>query len=870
MMGNKRIVAAVLCIGLLIGAIAIALQPSGGPAPAWPAAADDFPERAETASASGEAAIVAAAASTVSADDRATPNAEEEIAALAAMEPVAENETLKLFIKRETAEIAVKDKRDGYVWFSNPVGHGGDPIASPLYKSELSSQLLLTYYNEKGQTYSFNSFDDSVNKQQFDVQATDRGVKVVYRFGNVPAKTDNIPALIGKERFEQRILNKLADDEARKQVTYKYRFNKEKQVYEVRKLQDNVAAELSALLASAGYTKEDADEDNAANGAAKQEEGDEARFTIPVVYSLEGEHLVVAIPAKEVEFKPSYPLASVQVLKYFGAPDGSQEGYLFVPDGSGALIRLNNQKLNDEPYRMPVYGEDGTFDVKERIVTSETTRLPVFGLKRGDRAFIGIMEQGEALASVMADIGGRFVSYNSVNGSFQFTAMDFYTLSSGTKTSSVPMFQKEAYRGDIRVRYAFLSGRSANYVGMAGVYRNYLISKLKLAKLAPKGDSPFILELAGAFRKRQSFLGIPYESTESLTTYAEAIQLLAMLKEQGIESVALRYVGWFNGGIRHSSPESISVDRALGGKSGFNKLIEYAARNGIRLYPDAAFLEQYKGSGGSAIFLDRRKAGIYEYDPVTYMKDTSRFSHYVLSPVELPGKIDGFLDDYAKFGIGGLSLRDLGSVVNSDFDPSSPVDRQKALETIVRETGKLRKAAGSLMVSGGNAYALPYADIVVHAPTASSSMNITDEDVPFYQIALHGYVEMAGEPFNMDRYENPRISMLKALETGSNVHYQWFYGPSSAVKDTDFNGLYALHYEDWFDEAAALYKEANPVLAKVRGQIITGHRKLADQVTETTFENGVTVIVNYGKTPVQANGMEIGAESFRVGGERSK
>ncbi|WP_373229828.1 DUF5696 domain-containing protein [Cohnella sp.] len=793
-----------------------------------------------------------------------------EQSAFASMELAAENETLMLHIKRETAEIAVKDKRDGYIWFSNPVGRVDDPIASPLYKSELSSQVLLSYYNEKGQIYSFNSYDDSVKKNQFDMQLMDQGAKVVYRFGHVSANTEIIPAVISKERLEQRILNNLKDEKDRKQVLYKYRFNEEKQVYEVRKLQDNVAAELAGLLASAGYTKEDAAEDNKENGMTSQESEDSAEFTVPVEYMLDGEHLVVSIPAKEVKYTPAFPLASIQVLKYFGAADDKKEGYIFVPDGSGAIIKLNNQKLNAEPYRLPVYGQDGTFDVKERILTNEPTRLPVFGLKQNDHAFLGIMENGEALASVSADIGGRYVSYNNVSGSFRFVAMDLYTLSSGSKTSSVPMFQAKAYQGDIRIRYAFLSGRSADYVGMAGTYRNYLIGKYKLGKLEHAEDSPFVLELEGAFKNRKSFLGIPYSSTESLTSYDEAVKLLTMLKEHGISNVSLRYVGWFNGGIRHDSPGEIDIEGALGGKKGFRRLIDYTALNGISLYPDAAFLKKYKGASGSANFLDRRKAGIYEYDSVTYMRDTTRFSHYVMSASKLPGVVDGFLADYAKLGISGVSLRDMGDEVNSDFDPTTPVNRQEALEAIVKETSKLKKQVGSLMVNGGNAYLLPYASAVINAPTVSSAMNITDGDVPFYQIALHGYVDLAGAPFNMDRYQNPRVSMLKALETGSNIYYQWFYSPSSTVKDTAFNSLYALHYQDWFDEAIKLYQEGNAILKDVRDQTITGHRKLADQVVETTFENGISIFVNYNKTAVQIDGMKVDAESFRVGGEPTK
>ncbi len=885
MNGKNKALAIAVCAALAAGGSIVgwggdrageqaqAGAPAKAAAASGPAAAKSGPPASGAqAAAGGQTALAAGtvrAMGAVLAPSAANSAAERSL--LGGMERIAENDALVLYVHRAGAGIAVQQKRGGYVWFSNPAEGASDPVASPLYKAELQSQLILTYYNGKGQLSRYNSYTDSVQKGQFDISAIDGGVRVVYRFGNQPAAAwSNIPSVIGKERFEQAILSKLADDEARKQVAYKYRLNNEKQVYEVRKLQDNVAAELSALLDSAGYTAEDAERDNAENGAGRQETEDQAQFAVPVEYALDGAYLTVAVKGGELESNPSFPLASLQVLPYFGAADGGREGYMLVPDGSGALIRLNNGKLSAEPYQMPVYGEDGTFDVRERFLSNEKARLPVFGLKTGGQAFIGMMEDGAAMGSVLADIGGRYTSYNSVNGSFRFTAMDFYTLSSGSKSSSVPMFQTPSYQGDVRLRYAFLSDEAADYAGMAGAYRDYFVAKHKLEPLAPGENAPFVLELEGAFQRRSSFLGIPYDSTEALTTYGQAIELLELLRAGGVENISLRYVGWFNGGIRHASPDDIGLVGALGGKKGFRKLAEYASDRDVRLYPDVAFLRKYKGSGGSADFLDRRKAAIYEYDPVTYRKLGSRFSHYVLSASRLPDVVRGFLSDYAKLGASGVSLRDMGDEVNSDFDPSAPIAREQALETIAEETGKLKERTGSIMVSGGNAYTLPYADIVVNAPTSSSGMNLTDEDVPFYQIALHGYVELAGAPFNADRGQNPRRSMLKALETGSNVFYQWFYGPSSAVKDTRYNGLYALHYRDWLDEAIALYKEADAVLKQVRDQPITGHRKLSADVTETTFGNGMTVIVNHGGADAQAGGLTIPAESYRIGGEASR
>lgn len=864
---RKKQAAGFLCVLLLTAAV-------------W-GAADSVPPRKEAEASGAPTSETAAAKSAAPQTDpaghsampalsrhaQAAPNTPQELAALETMEVAAENERLKLFVNRETAEIAVQEKDNGYVWFSNPPGRNEDPKASPLYKSELSAQVLLTYYNDKGQVNAFNSFDDSVAKQQFKLTQVENGIRVDYRIGNVKQSFPNIPKVIGKERFEQDILANIQDPDQRDDIKYKFRFDEKKQVYEVRKLQDYVAEEVSAVLEAAGYTAEDAAADNQANGAGGEAASEEPEFAVPVVYALDGDSLVVSVPAKELKANKSFPIASLQLLKFFGAADTGKQGYIFVPDGSGALIHLNNQKLHAEGYDLPIYGNDGAFDVKEKIQTNEASRLPVFGLKQNDHAVVGIIEDGEAGASVAADISGRNDSYNTVGAKFQVTAMDYYTLSSGTKTSAVPMFQTGKYEGNLQVRYAFLSGDDADYTGMAAAYRTYLEGKYGLKPLQASSGSPFVLELEGAFRKQKSMLGIPYRSTETLTTFEEAQTIVGELKAAGVENIDLRFVGWFNGGIRHGSPDDVEVTGALGGKKGLLKLSEDMKQNGFRFYPDAAFVEKYKGGKGAATLLDRSKAEVFAYNPVTHAKDASKFSHYLLSPRQLPKQVDGFLADYAKLGVPGLSLRDLGREVHSDFDPAHPVSRQDSLKASVQAMELLKNKTGSLMVEGGNAYSLPYADVIVDAPERSSRLNITDEEIPFFQIALHGYFDIAGAPYNMGGLQNPRLSMLKSLETGSAVYYQWFASDASKVKDTDYNHLYALNYKDWIGEAAELYKESNQVLAKVRNQVITGHSTLAPGVVRTTYANGLTVTINYNRAAVAVDGLQLQPQSYHVGGE---
>ncbi|WP_195576380.1 DUF5696 domain-containing protein [Paenibacillus sp. 1001270B_150601_E10] len=791
-------------------------------------------------------------------------NSDKERQALLTMEQVAENDDLKLYLNRSTAEIAVVDKKNSYTWFSNPQERSNDTLAAPLYQAELASQLIVNYYSENGQLNRMNSYDESVAKQQIQIESIENGVQVTYTFGDASDARGIIPQTIHKEQMEAKILSKLPDEDAKKRWLSRYRLDEETGIYRVRQLQDYIAEEMAELLKSIGYTEEDALADEGEAAAEQTDVKQKPEFQVALQYKLDGDQLVAIVPSDKVSYKTSFPLASIDVLPFFGAAGTDAKGYMIVPDGSGALIHLNSEKLNAEPYVMPVYGPDDMFKAEEQWQINEKTRMPIFGMKQDDRAFIGMIEDGDGLATILADISGRNHSFNSISSRYRILAMDRYTLTSGTKSSSVPMLEKKGYEGELRIRYSFLSGDEANYVGMADVYRDYL-TKIFGWKPVEGTSAPFVLELLGSFPKQKSFLGIPYTSNEALTTFDQAQTIAAMLKDAGVDDLAMRYVGWFNDGIRHESPKSVSVDRVLGGKKDWMALSIFADKENISLYADVALMEQYETSKHASYYLMQSKARKYEYDPVMNMENKSGFSYTLLSPAKLGDVTTAFVTRLKKLGTDGVSLRDLGDTLYSDFNPSQMITRQDALRTAKETALSIQQSGERVMVNGGNVYVLPAADLVVNAPTMSSRANLSDEDVPFYQIVLHGFVDLAGQPFNQGSMVDVRTSMLKAAETGMSVYYSWFYADPSAVKNTEYDSYMSQSYATWKDEAIKQYKELSELHQATRGQLITGHGKLSDGVTWTEYENNVAVIVNYTNDVVQVKGHQIEPMSFLVG-----
>lgn len=653
--------------------------------------------------------------------------------------------------------------------------------------------------------------------------------------------------------------------------------------YLMKKVARFILGDVQKIVIETDYTPIEAGEDHLMNNLDPVLPNLEI-FSVPLEYILDGPNLLVRIPAKEIEYpidvedqvgeKHTFPLLKISVLEYFGAADTEKNGYMFVPDGAGALIYLNNERLFATAYNKPVYGRDNALDVlKEKRTYSETIRLPVFGLKQDDQAIFAIIEEGASLAAIRADISGRIDNYNRIYA--EFTPLPSgevsYDLGDEIGDGRLPVYQAKMYQGDFVIRYAFLSGDDANYVGMANCYRRYLINRYQLSRVNSRENVPFYLELIGAIDKREPVLGIARDVIHPLTSFQQAQVIVQDLMDYGIDNIRLKYSGWLNGGVNHHYPNDVSVEKALGGIEDFQELIDFMNSQGYELYPSVGFLNVYRNTlfnnfnprRDGARLLNGLTAKVYKHQLDTFEMNSQQY-YYVLSPRSLNKLTRSFLTDYQKFNLANISLFDMASQVNSDLidDIERVVDREESLgitEDIFKE---MKNKNMKIIVDCGNAYAIPYVDSIINLPNRSSMLSITDEEIPFYQMVVHGLIDFAGPPINL--MSNRQAALLKILETGGYPYFIGSYKQSFEVKNTEFEHLYALHYGDWIKLAADIYQTANNILKNVQDQRIIDHKILANNVYQTTYENGKSIIVNYNKQSVNVYDQKIDAESFIV------
>ena len=828
---------------------------------------------------------------------------------LETMTELANNGTLALYGLERTGEIAVKDLRSEEVVFSNPIDVGMQENVSPDEMNLLYSQIVLEYYSQRaaaGTAYSFRDAAGQNYKQIFfETTGVENGVAVRMTLGRLDQQM-LVPLVMPFERMEfilafyqeridgnagetdedaaqlkadKRALTRIGafytkqikdelTETKRKQLIEEYPSLEFHDLYTRRRIMaGKEQAELEGYLVAAGYTRAMMEEDNAFLNVSA-DESNFPLFDITIIYRLEGGEFVVEIPADQIQFdETSYILNKIHVLPYFGTKSRSEGGYMFVPDGSGALIEFNDSIVRWRQNKLTgmVYGEDISIDLSLFNGKRKQYSMPVYGIASGESALFSVIEKGDALAEITASTDRAMNPYNAVYSIFTYQTIDKYQDS--VSDASTTRFDQTRYKGAYNQRYFFLDGDNANYAGMANVYRQYLID-MGVLKKNGKTSPSLLVELLGSTRVDDKFLIFDAERKAPLTTFSQAQEIIRDIKDNGIDNLRIRYQGWANGGLEHTVFNKAIPQSELGGSKGLKSLVEFAAECGVPVYPEVNFLyfyrdgvfDGYSPTNNSAFRLDNRLSGITPVHTVTSRLDRSRFM-YSIAPTQIPGYAGKFLKSYGKLDIGALSAASLGNTLYSDFKSNRRVTTDKSKQ-IVEELLDTLSGSYRMMSDTGNAYIYPYVDYIANLPTTSSEFLMENESVPFMQMVLHSYIEYGSSTMNLE--SDLDVALLKAIETGSGLNFIMGRENLEKLKNSAYSLYVSVGYDDWKDTCFSQYKTLSEVFEGLVDKDIVGHRSLANQVYETTYEGGTKILVNYNKTPVTAEGQEIPALGYKI------
>lgn len=85
------------------------------------------------------------------------------------------------------------------------------------------------------------------------------------------------------------------------------------------------------------------------------------------------------------------------------------------------------------------------------------------------------------------------------------------------------------------------------------------------------------------------------------------------------------------------------------------------------------------------------------------------------------------------------------------------------------------------------------------------------------------------------------------------------------LHDTSYTEYYSASFAPWKTRFAQLYSDYNKEISKVYNSKIDNHKYVTEQVTQTKFDNGYSVLVNFGYTDfVTASGIKVPARNYKV------
>lgn len=561
----------------------------------------------------------------------------------------------------------------------------------------------------------------------------------------------------------------------------------------------------------------------------------------PIEVKIDGDAVVTRILDEGVK-EGRLSLVWARLYPFFGAEHSAgQDGYLFIPDGSGALMYYKESHLNvNRVYREPIYGIDASFKLNDFDPSREQAIMPVFGAKSGEKAFISVVEDGAEYAEIYASPSGVYSAYNWVTAQQSYRSTYRQITNAKKNQGFITYNRDDRFHSDRSIRYILLDNDSADYVGMAQRYRTYLMDTYELKKIEPAKDMvPMTVHLLGAAIER----GLINTNYLRQTSTSEASQIIQRLYGLGVENMVVNYRGWQKDGYG-TEGNLFPVDRRIGGNSGMKSFVDYANTMDIPVYLQANYAQNTENSNG----FRPRNHGLR--DMGGYVLRDSASLKWTIEKI-----LDKDIKQYQELGVAGITIHRTGRWLNSDYNNKYGSDRVESRELQQEMLQRFNDAGLDVRGFNSNLYVLPSVSAIDNLNYDYSYDLFSDESVPFIQIALHGLISYTSQPIN--ERQQFEYNFLHDLEFGAHPSFVFTHSDPEKLKYAFDLHFFSPQFSDWEALAVAEYQKYNEAFGDVQDQFIVNHRTLAPKVKETTYENGKRIIVNYDIIPYRSGSLVV-------------
>jgi len=803
-------------------------------------------------------------------------------------EMVYENAYARMYLDRRNNAIRVVNRATGVYFVTLPMEA---QMGNPLIQAQQRSDIWLDIVRDvrTGALIRMNSFTESVQRRQVEYTDIDGGIRAYMTLGDPDAlHLTMFPPFITEERMNELVFDHITADD-RSFIMDRYHlldgvWMRILPTYNLVTGEPTTIAvpllrRLWALFYEQGYYSfYELNYDNEYHGYDLFQEP--PMVSIAIEYTLDGADLIVTIPRADMTFLESQPFRHISVLPYLVSGTTYDEGFLFVPDGSGGIIRFNNN-MTTEQAEIPIFGRDLLVEGWVYQPPFEQATLPIFGMVRNDMGILAIIEEGAPVATVHANVSGRIDEYNRVFASFDLSLFEGLLLR-GVGGAATSLEFLDVYDMDIRIRYVMVHGEDATYVGLARAYQNYLLERGLLRSNPMSADAPFFVDFYATTVLQRTFMGIPREHHYAMTSTQDAVDILHSMQAQGVRNIHAQYSHWANGGMHTTHLHNIRPLRTIGGRRGMRNMFDAFEDNpDVNIYPvvRASSVMMLPGRfGGVSLSMLALSLGNVPQTISWRVVNTRIFGggSFLISPTYWLQYAQRIVRNLLNLGTRNVAVIDLGTHLFGTY--GRRVERITRMDAIDYANNALGHFAGEMdgfMLHNPNVYGFAHATSIVNLPFPRVGRRIVDYYVPFVQWVLENHIPHALPPYNRDpmAYRGFTEYLLRAVESRSAMQLIL-----TASDEEPFNATFVYswtlnappfmtQYSRWENRIGAYYALYNEFYRAVYGADTVSHEVFHlghHNGVRITYSNGVVVYINYSNESWDINGRSIQPLSFEI------
>ncbi len=567
-----------------------------------------------------------------------------------------------------------------------------------------------------------------------------------------------------------------------------------------------------------------------------------------VEISLNEGALEVFIPAESiVETGDLYRLLGIQIFPYMGAArEANVPGYVLIPDGVGALVRMN-QRYNTY-FQARFYGADYGY----QSATLPQLSIPIYGIvhEPGQNGYYVNILEGAENSTLLASFWGDNTKFNRISSRFNVRQIFKNIINKAGDGNDT--IASEMSVSNYRIAYHFLGDEDASYVGIAKDYRDYLTQEGILSTNEKVVDNQIPIQFSYIMSDQEpSFIGT---TKVTMTTIDQVKTAYDFFKSNGITNQQLTLMGWSKNGFVNRAPYATRIS----GKSDYEDFADYVINDGNTLYLDNEYILSSELS--SRILYNRDVAkNLSKLKMVFYRRSLNGqiTDLYLLYPDRTYALAEDDISFFSNLGVSGLSMTTFGSTLFSYYDGQN-YSRSSGI-SYYQMTAELYD---SLTLSRPNVYLYEYIDGYMDLPITNSQYDYYTDLVPLIPIILKGSISYYTPYLNFNALAEDRY--LTMVDFGINPSYILTEEQTYEMRFTPASVFYTTTLSDYQQEILDTYQFVNDALKYVTGASIENREVIQTGLVLVTYSNGVQIYINYNYTSQTDGLITIPARSYKV------